>query len=149
MLFVADLGASHEGQDTSHMRLQATALWQTETSEEELLDFFLPAYESKSKEKPGFASVCCLRRLAMLPYHHWSAKENRSNLPGPWDITPTSRTLLSVSLSHMTITDLWGWHCGLARLHHLGEAHGGTPWSALSFCLTKAMSPTKLVTLQC
>lgn len=26
MLFVADLGASHEGQDTSHMRLQATAL---------------------------------------------------------------------------------------------------------------------------
>lgn len=79
---------------------------QIETSEEELLDFFLPACEFRSKEKPGFTSVRCLRRLAMFLYHHQSAKENRSNLPGPWDITATSRTLLSVSLSPMTIADL-------------------------------------------
>lgn len=51
-----------------------------ETSEEELPDFFLPACEVRSKEKSGFTSVCCLRRLAMFLYHHWGAKENRSNL---------------------------------------------------------------------
>lgn len=79
---------------------------QTVTSEEELLDFCLSACESRSKEKPGFASVCCLRRLAMFQCRYWSAKENRSNLPGSWDITPASRNLLSVSLSPMTITDL-------------------------------------------